>query len=491
MSDASLKERLASGLKATFAAQLLTMTSSIVLVILLTREFLTPGEFGLLFFGLSVLGVINTFASLGIPKSTARYVNEYGEKDPTQIRYIMRRSLVYLLVFVLGMSVALALVATPLADLLGEPDVAPLLQVGALYVVATSATSYLNTMFQGFNHVSRSAMVSAISAVGRVVFAVGFVALGFGVTGALLGYIAGDAIAAVVGGILLYREHYSQFEETTDPEPGLARRILEYSIPLTATKAANVLDKRVDIILLGVLLNPVAVGYYVVAKQVSNVLSTPAGSFGFTISPAYSEQKAKDRAEHAARLYETAFTYVLLFYIPAGVGLILVADSTIRVVFGADYLPAVPVVQVFSAYILVYAINKITSDGLDFLGRARERSVVLTATSVANFGLNLVLIPEFGVIGAAVATVVTNTVYTLSNVYLIHQELPVRTTNVVRNTALICGITVAMTAAIFPVLGYVSGPLTLAGVVLLGGGIWAVLSLASGLVDVQRVKAFL
>jgi O-antigen/teichoic acid export membrane protein len=487
----SLTERIAQGVRASLVSSTLSMVANAVMVILFTRAFLTPEEFGLLFFGLSILGVIDTFASLGIPKSTARYVNEYAEKDPSQVPYILRRSASFLAVLVSATSVALFLTSGLIADLLGQPEVAPLLQVGSLFLVASSIRSFLSTVFQGFNRVTWSATVSAISGVGRVVFAVGFVALGFGVVGAVMGFVVGDALAAAVGTVILYREYYTQFEDADSPEPGLSRRILEYSVPLTATKAANVLDKKVDTILIGVLLNPIAVGYYIVAKQVSDVVSTPAQSFGFTISPAYSEQKARDRDTHAAALYEHALTYILLFYIPASVGLILVAESTVRVVFGADYLPAVPVVQVFAGFVLVNAVNKITNDGLDFLGRARARSILQGAMAVANFVLNLILIPPFGVIGAAVATVITYTVYTLGNVYFIHEELPIRTSVVLRNTALICGITFGMAVAVVPLVGYVSGPVTLTAVVLLGGVIWVVLSVVSGLLDLQRVRTLL
>jgi len=111
--------------------------------------------------------------------------------------------------------------------------------------------------------------------------------------------------------------------------------------------------------------------------------------------------------------------------------------------------------------------------------------------SVSNFGLNLLLIPLVGVVGAAIATVLTYTVYTLSNVYFIHQELTIRVPRVLRRLGVICLVTAGMALAVLVVLPFVSGIPSLLAVVLLGAATWASLSIAGGVLDVQKVSKFL
>lgn len=490
-SSAPIRARIVQGVKASLVARVVYITSNAVLIVLLTRYFLSPDGFGRLFFALSVLGVVNLFASLGLPKSVARYVTEYVEKDPTQVRYILRTSVLYLSGLAGTVSLVLAVASSPLARLLGEPALAPFLLLGGAYVLVYAFSGHFTTLFQGFNRVTMSATLTALSGVTRVVFAVAFIAIGFGALGALLGYTVGYALAAAVGAAVLYFQYYTRFEKTEQPESELSSRILRYSVPLTATKGAGVIDKKIDSILVGILLNPAAVGFYVVAKQVSDVLTAPAASFGFTISPTIGEQKAGDRDERATRLYETSLRYVLLFYIPATVGLILVADPVIRFVFGSDYLAAVPVLQVFALFTIVSAVNQITSDGLDYLGRARSRAIAKGIMAVSNFVLNLALIPVLGVVGAAVATVITYTFYTLANVYIIHQELDLHVGEIGRNIGMICAITLGMVAAIVWVLPYISGLISLLAIVLFGGIIWMILSVVSGLLNVRQLRLFL
>jgi O-antigen/teichoic acid export membrane protein len=487
----SLVDRIARGVKAMLGARVLNLASNGILIVLLTRVLLDPEQFGQLNFALSALGVVTILATLGLPKSAARYVTEFSETDPGQVPHVVRKSLTFILALVVVVAGGTLLLGRAVANALGTPSLVPFLLAGSLFVAARALTKYFSALFQGFNRVTYSATVSAVTSVSRLPLVAGFVVLGFGVGGALYGYVASFALAAGVGGYIAYTRFYADYEAADAPADDLSKRLLEYSVPLTATRGANVLDKKVDTLLVGVLLNMTAVGYYTIAKQVSDFVSAPASSFGYTVSPALGEQSSKDQTERAAKLYEQSLEYVLLAYVPAVVGLILVADPMVRYVFGTDYLGAVPVLQVFSGFMLVNAVNKVTSDGLDYLGRARSRAIIKSAMAVSNAGLNLLLIPLLGVVGAAIATVITYTIYTLSNVYFIHQELTIRFGFVLRRLAVTCMVTVAMAAAVWLTLPYVTGLLTLFGAVFLGFGTWAALSVAGGILDVRRVAKLL
>lgn len=484
-------DRLRTGFKATFGARLVQTVVGAILILLLTRVLLTPAEYGLLNLALSVLGVITILATLGLPKSAARYVTEFGERAPGQVPHVLRRSLVFLGITTAAVSAGVVVGSQLLAGLLGLPALVPFLTVGGAYVAGRSFSSYFGALFQGYNRVVWTAVLTTVTAVGQLVFVVGLIVAGFGALGAFAGYAVAYLVTAAVGAAVLYHRFYRGAEAAATPTAGLSRRILEYSVPLTATRGANVLDKKVDSVLLGVLVNVTAVGYYTVAKQVADFIAMPASSFGYTLSPEIGKQKSDRRVDRAARLYERSLKYVLLVYVPAVVGLVVVAEPMIRYVFGPDYLPAVPVVQVFAGFVLVNAVNKITSDALDFLGRASVRAVVKSVMAVANFGLNLLLIPPFGAVGAAAATVITYTVYTLSNVYVIHVELSLAVDRIARQFATACLIAAGMGAIVAVGSTHVTGLPSLFAVVLLGVGVSGLLSVAGGVVDVNEVAEFL
>ncbi|WP_207588647.1 flippase [Halomontanus rarus] len=485
----STRSHIVRGFKATLVARAVFMVSSALLMIVLARYLLDPDSYGALYWAIGVLAVVQLFADVGLGKSAARYFAEYREKDPGQIPHLIRSTVAYKLIVVTLVAYFLLLFHDRIAVALGDPDAAPFLAAGVIYIIVRSFHVFSQIAFQGFNHLVYSATVQAVGGVARLVFAVAFVLLGFGALGALFGYIVGSAVAAALGLTILYYRFYREYNPAPEFEPGLSRRLLEYSVPLTATRSANVLDKQIDIVLVGVFLNPVAVGFYTIAKQVTDFVLAPAESLGFTISPNFGEQKASNQLEEARSIYETALTNALLFYIPAAAGLAIVAEPFIRLVIGTDYLGAVTVLQILCGFVVLQAITNLTSDSLDYLGRARSRAIAKGGTSVANFGLNLVLIPTIGIVGAAIATVFTHSIYVAVNLYIVHSELSLHLESLARSIGTIVVITGLMAGAVLLATPMISDLVMLAGVIGLGAGTWAVLAVASGLVDIHEVRS--
>ena len=481
------RDRVFDGLRAVLVVDVFRTIAEGLLILLLTRFLLAPDEYGLLYLALSILAIVLLFAQLGFAKSGARYVAEYREADPGQVPHIVRRTLRYVLVTATAVSIALVLSAESIARIVGEPAVAGLLVIGAGYVLGQSVSTFAGLGFQGFNRVTMTAILRLIGAVGKPVFVVGFVLLGLGTAGAMLGFVVSSIVAAVVGLVIMFRVVLSSYAPAPNAESGLSRRILEYSIPLTATKGANVLDKRIDIVLVGYFLSPAAVGFYTLGKQVAEFVMAPASALGFTVSPSYGERKASDNLESASRIYSETLEHTLLLYVPAAAGIVLVADPAVPLVFGVDYSGAVPVLQILAGFVVLQAITNVTSDGLDYLGRARERAIAKGVTSTGNFLLNIALIPAFGVVGAAWATVATHSVYVFVNVYVIHRELSLPVRRLSRTIGGICLVTVGMIAVLVLTLPMVSGLLSLTAVIALGVVVWAVAAVLGGLVDPHRV----
>ena len=484
-------DRLIRGIKATFVSRTVNLVSNGLLIVLLSRYLLGPNGYGLLFLTLSIVAVAQLCADLGLARSTARYLSEYKESEPGQVPHILATSLRYRLLLIGVVCLALGVGRELVAGILDEPELALLLAIGIAFLAFESINNFNINVFQGFSEVQYSAIVSIVDHGGRIACVVVLAGLGWGVFGALLGYVVSAAAAALLGLVLLYTRFYRRFEVADAMETGLRRRILEYSVPLTATRSANVIDRRIDIVLIGFFLNPVAVGMYTLAKQISDFVIAPADSVGFALSPTYGEEKANDRLDRAARIYESSLQYVLLLYVPAAVGLALVAEPTILLIFGEEYAGSVLIVQVFSLFIVFKGVTSVTTQAIDYLGRARYRAVVKGVSSVANVVLNVLLIPTIGAVGAAVATVFTFGAYTLANLYVMHDELPLRYGRLVEigtGTTLISGV---MGAIVLLVSSHISGLLSLAAVVALGALVWGVLATASGLLDVRETLSLL
>ena len=484
----SLAARIGDQFKTEFIAKIVSMVSGALLAIVLARM-LQPESYGILFLSLSILGTLNLFSKLGISKSGARYISEFKETDVSQVPGIIGVSFLYVTLTSVGVGVSLFAARYLVTSVLNEPGLVPFLTIGIFYIALTTYTTFVRRTLQGLEDIKPAAAVHALESGSRFVFAVGLVLLGFGALGALGGYILSSFVATVAGCVYIYTRHVRPTGGLSWPADGLPRRIAEYSLPLTATRSADVLDKRVDTILVGFFLTPTAVSFYTIGKQVAGFVQSPASALGFTVSPTYSSLQTQGETDKAANVLQESLTHILLLYLPAAAGLILVAEPMVRLVFGSEYIGATPVVQLLALYAVLHAVASLVSNGLDYLGRARERAIIKIVTSVLNVVLNVILIPRIGVVGAAAATVVTFSMYTVANLYIMHIEFSLNGAYIADRLSRILVITLLMTFPVAAILTRSVGVLTLIGAVGSGVLVWFALSTTIGWLEPRRIVA--
>lgn len=480
----------ASNLSRDFAtettARLVYYATSGLVIVFLTRE-LVPSDYGTLFFAVSVLTVARLFSSLGLAKSAAKHVSYYLDADARQVRHVVVQSLRYNAVSIAVVAGTVLFGATAIASALGDPSIAPLLAVGSLYVLFATVYNYTRVVLQGFQDIGSSATVYAGEGIGRIVGVVVLVMAGYELLGALVGYILGFVVAAGIG-VWLLVERLPSAEETDPIEAGLVTRLLRYALPLTVTRGAWVLDREVDVILVGFFLNPAVVGYYVVSKQIVTFATGPAQSIGFSIGPQFNEAVVAEDETHARDTYERILVYLLLFYVPAVVGLFLLAGPVVTTVFGEQYRDVVPILQTFCAAIVLVAVTKSTEDILDYLGRADARAVFKLLTSAGNVALTVVFIQSLGAVGAAVATVLMQAVYAALCLGVVHAELGMRAGYLIRQSAQVVGIAAVMAGVVLAVRGYAGSPLAIGAVVATGAAVWAALAVLGGFFSLDSLS---
>jgi len=478
--------QLGSRFRVEFLSTLIATVSGALLVVILAR-LLDPTGYGLLYLTLAVIGVARLFAKLGIGRSTARYIAEYREKDPSQLRHILSFSAGITLTLLLVVTLVVGLGHQQISGLIGEPDLAIFLIVGSLFLFFETSLEFIRKVLQGFEEIKSAASLPIIKSLIKLAVAIGLVAAGFGAIGALAGWVLGALFASLVGGYIIYFRHYQPLEQGFPVESGLRRRIAQYAVPLTASEAAGNLSGRIDMVLIGFFLNPVAVSYYTISKQVVTMIQSPVNALGFTLAPTFGKEKTAGHSEGAARLYEESFVHIMLLYIPAAVGIVLIADPLVVHIFGSNYSNAVPVLQILALYAIIQANLNISPSALDFIGRARERAIVKGVTSIMNFILNIVLIPSIGVVGAAIATLITSSIYASSNMYLLHQEFNFRINYLAWKVGRIILVSFLMGMVVQQLVHYILGVTTLFAIVVVGLVVWVIASTVLGLIDIRNI----
>lgn len=189
---------------------------------------------------------------------------------------------------------------------------------------------------------------------------------------------------------------------------GLAKQLLAESLPLALSGVFGVIYYRIDTILLSVLTQSEAVGYYAASYKVSEALNILPGALMISVFPLMSRY-ARDPALHARMvgLYHTAFKYVLLVIAPVVIVISVLAERIVLTLYSPSYLPAVAVLR----WIIWAEIGMFLSPVVYHLliagGRQRLLVIGSFVMAVTNIVLNLLFVPRFGAVAAAASTTLT------------------------------------------------------------------------------------
>jgi O-antigen/teichoic acid export membrane protein len=174
-----------------------------------------------------------------------------------------------------------------------------------------------------------------------------------------------------------------------------------------ATSASMYVYIESDILLVQYFLGERFVGMYGVVVRLARTLNVPAIAIGSAAAGYFSKTRLSD--DLRSDLFTYATQGIVALYLPLSAGLVLTADELLPFVFGSEYVEAALAATIYAPYLLMHATAALHSLALDYMGFARRRAVAALLSAAANVALNIVLIPQFGIEGAALATQITYT----------------------------------------------------------------------------------
>jgi O-antigen/teichoic acid export membrane protein len=189
----------------------------------------------------------------------------------------------------------------------------------------------------------------------------------------------------------------------------LARGMLTFGGKSYLQTLASTLHFRVDQYMIAAFLDPTQVGLYAVAVNLTNLLLKLPDATGIVLYPRLAA--AADRDAHAQTT--AVCRHTLFIMAVAGLGYVVFGPTAVRLLYGQAYLGAIrPMLLMLPGVIMVSLYLLLTRN---FTSRNRQQvNIVAAGAALAiNVGLNCVLIPRFGISGAAISTAVSYSVAAL------------------------------------------------------------------------------
>lgn len=182
-------------------------------------------------------------------------------------------------------------------------------------------------------------------------------------------------------------------------------KIFHFGKFVFGTNLVSMLTSSMDKFLLGAILSPAQVALANSAGRIVNLLDIPINSISSISFPKASEAYEKKQLEEVAKIYEmtvaSMFSFSLLFIAFS----VTMAEQIIWVVAGAEYIEAVPYLQIISLIAVVKPLDRQSGVFLDAIGKPAYNFVLVFGTIIYGLGLSWFFISQLGLIGAALGVV--------------------------------------------------------------------------------------
>ncbi|HVO03333.1 MAG TPA: oligosaccharide flippase family protein [Candidatus Cybelea sp.] len=300
-----------------------------------------------------------------------------------------------------------------------------------------------------------------------------------------LAVLAGSFVAMLLSAVLFNAGGFDLRPRLFDG--AAARQLLIFGGPLAVVQILTASSFATDRFLLDAFSGKASVGFYTVAYSLAQttISTIGAGIDSAIYSRAVRAADAKDPAALQGQLTRNCILLLALL-LPAAVGAALVAPALARLFVGPEYVGPVTALiswMAFAALILSFRANYV--DHAFHFGNSTTRLTVVIATMVVvNVVADLALIPQFGAVGAAMASIVAGTIGLVHG--LIASRSVLRLPFPPREIAKIVAATAAMALFLWPLYG-TSSLWGLALQVIGGAVVFGVVVVATDLMAVRKL----
>ncbi|WP_426516479.1 lipopolysaccharide biosynthesis protein [Diaminobutyricibacter sp. McL0618] len=381
----SLLSRAAHGAAWSGVSTVVLRLGGLVVGIVLAR-LLAPEQFGVYAVALTVQGILMTVADLGLSADLIRS-DEPDRIAPTVATLGLTAGTVTML--------ATAASSTGLASLLDSPQAGPAIAVLSLTLLLAGGTVVPFAMLQRRFQQRELFFVGVADFVVSTTVTLLLVALGFGVMGLAIGRVAAQCVSSTMQFLLARVVPRFSIDRT------VVKGVLAFGLPIAAANLLSWALLNVDNIVLARVAGATALGYYVLAFNVSSWPMSALSQVVRSISlPFFS------RSQGGSHAFAVVAAVAWAGALPAGTVLAALSFPLIEVLYGARWLPGAPVLAALGLYGSLRVAFDISAGYLYSQGRSRPVLWIQIVWLVALVGAMVAATQAFGIRGAGWAHVI-------------------------------------------------------------------------------------
>lgn len=364
--------------------------------VMYTARYLGAEGFGILSFALAFTGIFGVFSDLGLGSLTVREV----ARDKSLAKKYLNNISVMKAILV---TITFALIAIVI-NILGYPEqTIKVVYFIALSVIFNAFTGMFYSIFRAFEKMEYQSLgqilnsililAGALFAISQKFSVIGFASIYFIVSVIALGY----SFAVFVWKFSLPK---------LEIDWSFWKPTIKEALPFGLTGVFVTIYYWTDSVMLSLMQGNEVVGWYNAAYRLILILLFIPSIINVSIFPIMSRfyVSSEDLLRFA---YKKFFKYMAIIGIPLGVGVTLLANKIILLIFGAEYINSIIALQILVWSSVFIFLSSAFARLLESSNKQLTITKITAINALANVILNLILIPKLSYIGASIATAVT------------------------------------------------------------------------------------
>ena len=383
-----------------FLARLLGYILRIVLKHVLGLE-----TFGLLWSSYNVVEIVTFFCLLGISNALARYIAYYkAQNNPRRVGGFIVMGLSYILPIVLLVMFFMFWQVDFFADtLFRKPEIKPFLQVLCFGLLPLTLMYIFAGIFRGFKLMPQMIFTQQLSRNIFIFLCFGLFALfGLSRSHAVWAMLSGLALTALVA-ILLFLRYVDKAYFSNIELGGVFPELWSYSWPLVFTTLFGNMSGRVDIFFLTIYESESNIGVYSAILPLAQFIPVFMQSFISILMPIFAGVFANYEKNALLTMQQAASKWIIAFTVPLFLILLVFSDQILLALLGADTLVGTLPLCIAAIGYFFNAVFGVFNVILSAAGRTKLALLNTTTYMVVNILFDILLIPRFGLSGAAMA----------------------------------------------------------------------------------------
>jgi len=377
-----------------FFDKVIRMALSLIVGIWVAR-YLGPSNFGILNYGIAFIALFMPFSTAGLDTVLVREII----KNPSDTKYLLGASFYLKIIFGITsyiLSITISYLLNP--DNYLENLTVAILGIGLITQAFDTIEYYLQSKLNVKLSVIAKTSAFILVAGLRVVFILN--------ESPLIYFICAGAIELLIATLFLVIINRGPYNISTWKWSSIhGSKLLKDSWPLILSSFAIMIYMRIDQIMINQMLGNSSVGIYSAAVRVSEVFYFIPMTISNSIFPKLVQLKNASKELFAKRLSQF---FILMTWVSICIALSVTvfADNIIAILYGPNFSESAKILSI-QTWAGIFVFLGVAGGQYLMIENLTKYAFYQTVTgAVVNVGLNLILIPAYGIIGSSIATVI-------------------------------------------------------------------------------------